>query len=220
MPTGTSGKSMLLLSGGIDSPVAGYLISKRGVIINAIYFHAPPFTSDRAKQKVIELANIVSKYSSTIYLHVINFTEIQTYIYDNCPHDELAIIMRRIMMKIAEKLAYKNKCLSLTTGESIGQVASQTHESLYCTNHDITLPIFRPLISFDKEEIIKIAKKIGTYDTSILPFEDCCTIFVSNHPVTKPKFDKILNSERNLTNIETMIEKSIKDEEIIKCYNN
>ena len=217
MPTGVSNKSMLLLSGGIDSPVAGYLISKRGVIIDAVYFHAPPFTSERAKQKVIDLAKIISTYSTNINLHIINFTEIQTYIYDNCPHDELTIIMRRIMMNIAEILAKKNKCLSLITGESIGQVASQTHESLYCTNNATTIPVFRPLISFDKEDIISISKKIGTYDISILPYEDCCTIFVSNHPVTKPKLDKILQSEKKLVNIDEMINNCIQNEEIIKC---
>lgn len=217
MPIGTSGKAMLLLSGGIDSPVAGYMISKRGVRLEAVYFHAPPFTSDRAKQKVIDLANIVSKYSSTIKLHIINFTDIQTYIYETCPHDELTIIMRRIMMNIAERIAKYDNCQALITGESIGQVASQTMESLYCTNAICNLPVFRPLISFDKEEIITIAKKINTYDTSILPYEDCCTIFVAKHPVTKPKLDKIIKSESKLIDIEEKIMKAINDKEIIFC---
>lgn len=217
MPIGTSGKAMLLLSGGIDSPVAGYMISKRGVKLEAVYFHAPPFTSDRAKQKVIDLANIVSKYSSTIKLHIINFTDIQTYIYETCPHDELTIIMRRIMMNIAERIAKYDNCQALITGESIGQVASQTMESLYCTNAICNLPVFRPLISFDKEEIISIAKRINTYDTSILPYEDCCTIFVAKHPVTKPKLDKIIKSESKLIDIEEKIMKAINDKEIIFC---
>lgn len=217
MPIGTSGKAMLLLSGGIDSPVAGYMISKRGVKLEAIYFHAPPFTSDRAKQKVIDLAKIVSKYSSNIKLHIINFTDIQTYIYETCPHDELTIIMRRIMMNIAERIANTDNCKALITGESIGQVASQTMESLFCTNEICNLPVFRPLISFDKEEIITIAKKINTYDTSILPYEDCCTIFVAKHPVTKPKLDKILKSESKLIDIEDKINKAINEKEIIYC---
>ena len=217
MPIGTSGKAMLLLSGGIDSPVAGYMISKRGVRLEAVYFHAPPFTSDRAKQKVIDLANIVSKYSSTIKLHIINFTDIQTYIYETCPHDELTIIMRRIMMNIAERIAKYDNCQALITGESIGQVASQTMESLYCTNAICNLPVFRPLISFDKEEIITIAKKINTYDTSILPYEDCCTIFVAKHPLTKPKLDKIIKSESKLIDIEEKIIKAINEKEIIFC---
>lgn len=217
MPIGTSGKAMLLLSGGINSPVAGYMISKRGVRLEAVSFNAPPFTSDRAKQKVIDLANIVSKYSSTIKLHIINFTDIQTYIYETCPHDELTIIMRRIMMNIAERIAKNDNCQALITGKSIGQVASQTMESLYCTNAICNLPVFRPLISFDKEEIITIAKKINTYDTSILPYEDCCTIFVAKHPVTKPKLDKIIKSESKLIDIEEKILKAINEKEIIFC---
>lgn len=215
MPIGTSGKAMLLLSGGIDSPVAGYMISKRGVKLEAIYFHAPPFTSDRAKQKVIDLAKIVSSYSSTIKLHIIKFTDIQTYIYETCPHDEITIIMRRYMMNIAERIASQDNCKALITGESIGQVASQTMESLFCTNEICNLPVFRPLISFDKEEIIRLAKKINTYDTSILPYEDCCTIFVSKHPVTKPKLEKIKKSESKLIEIEEKIIKAINEREII-----
>ena len=178
MPTGTAGKAMLLLSGGIDSPVAGYMIAKRGVSLEATYFHAPPYTSERAKLKVVELAKLVARYSGPITLNVVNFTDIQLAIYEKCPHDELTIIMRRYMMKIAEKLAKDSGCLGLITGESIGQVASQTMHSLYCTNEVCTLPVFRPVIGFDKQDIIDISEKIGTYETSILPFEDCCFLQV------------------------------------------
>ena len=197
MPVGSNGKAMLLLSGGIDSPVAGYMIAKRGVKIDAVYFHAPPYTSDRAKQKVVDLARQVSRYSGPIYLHPINFTDIQLYIYEKCPHEELTIIMRRYMMKIAETIAKENECLGLITGESIGQVASQTVQSLAVTNEVCTLPVFRPLIGFDKMEIVDISEKIGTYETSILPYEDCCTIFVAKHPVTKPNLNIIKRHEEN-----------------------
>ena len=186
MPVGTNGKAMLLLSGGIDSPVAGYMISKRGVGLEATYFHAPPYTSERAKQKVVDLAKIVSRYAGPIRLHVVNFTDIQLYIYDQCPHDELTIIMRRYMMRIAEHFARKDGCLGLITGESIGQVASQTMQSLAATNDVCTLPVYRPVIGYDKQEIVNISEKIGTFETSIQPFEDCCTIFVAKHPVTNP----------------------------------
>ena len=198
MPVGTNGKATLLLSGGIDSPVAGYMIAKRGVIIDAAYFHAPPYTSDRAKQKVVDLAKLVADYSGPINLHVVNFTDIQLYIYEQCPHDELTIIMRRYMMKIAEYFALKEDSLGLITGESIGQVASQTMQSLAVTNEVCTLPVLRPLVGMDKQEIINISEKIGTYETSILPFEDCCTIFVAKHPVTKPNLKQIKKSELKL----------------------
>lgn len=198
MPVGTNGKATLLLSGGIDSPVAGYMIAKRGVIIDAVYFHAPPYTSDRAKQKVVDLAKLVADYSGPINLHVVNFTDIQLYIYEQCPHDELTIIMRRYMMKIAEHFALKEDSLGLITGESIGQVASQTMQSLAVTNEVCTLPVLRPLVGMDKQEIINISEKIGTYETSILPFEDCCTIFVAKHPVTKPNLKQIKKSELKL----------------------
>ena len=199
MPVGTNGKAMLLLSGGIDSPVAGYMISKRGVGLEATYFHAPPYTSERAKQKVVDLAKIVSRYAGPIRLHVVNFTDIQLYIYDQCPHDELTIIMRRYMMRIAEHFARKDGCLGLITGESIGQVASQTMQSLAATNAVCTLPVYRPLVGFDKREIVEISERIGTYEVSIQPFEDCCTIFVAKHPVTKPNLERIEKSELNLT---------------------
>ena len=198
MPVGTNGKAMLLLSGGIDSPVAGYMIAKRGVQLEATYFHAPPYTSERAKQKVVDLARLVSKYSGPIKLNVVNFTDIQLYIYEKCPHEELTIIMRRYMMKIAEHFAKESGCLGLITGESIGQVASQTMQSLAATNDVCTIPVYRPLIGFDKQEIIEISEKINTFETSILPFEDCCTIFVAKHPVTKPNIGIIRRSEENL----------------------
>lgn len=210
MPVGTNGKAMLLLSGGIDSPVAGYMIAKRGVKIDATYFHAPPYTSERAKQKVVDLAKLVARYSGPITLNVVDFTEIQLYIYDQCPHDELTIIMRRYMMKIAEELANRSDCQGLITGESIGQVASQTIKSLYCTNEVCTMPVFRPVIGFDKQEIVDLSEKIGTYETSIQPFEDCCTIFVAKHPVTKPNLNVIKKSELKLAEkIDDMVRKAI-----------
>ena len=216
MPIGTNGKAMLLLSGGIDSPVAGYMIAKRGVKIDAVYFHAPPYTSERAKQKVVDLAAIVSKYTGPIALHVINFTDIQMAIYEKCPHEELTIIMRRYMMRIAEHIAKENECLGLVTGESIGQVASQTMQSLAATNEVCTMPVFRPLIGFDKNEIIAISKKIDTFETSILPFEDCCTIFVAKHPVTKPNINIINRSETKLADvIDGLLEEAIKTDEVI-----
>lgn len=215
MPVGTNGKAMLLLSGGIDSPVAGYMISKRGVKIDAVYFHAPPYTSERAKQKVVDLARQVSRYSGPIYLHVVNFTDIQLAIYEKCPHEELTIIMRRYMMKIAEKIARDTECLGLITGESIGQVASQTMHSLYATNEACTMPVYRPCIGLDKQEIVEISEKIGTYETSIQPYEDCCTIFVAKHPVTKPNLDYIKLHERNLEGtIEELVEKALSTKEL------
>lgn len=210
MPIGTAGKAMLLLSGGIDSPVAGYMIAKRGVQIEATYFHAPPYTSDRAKQKVVDLAKLVSRYSGPMVLNVVNFTDIQLAIYEKCPHDELTIIMRRYMMRIAEELGKKSGCLGLITGESIGQVASQTMQSLYCTNEVCEMPVFRPVIGFDKQEIIDLSEKIGTYETSIQPYEDCCTIFVAKHPVTKPNLNIIKNDEKHLDDcIEEMLKTAI-----------
>lgn len=217
MPVGTNGKAMLLLSGGIDSPVAGYMISKRGVGLEATYFHAPPYTSERAKQKVVELAKKVAEYSGPIKLHVVNFTDIQLYIYDQCPHDELTIIMRRYMMRIAEHFAKDHGCLGLITGESIGQVASQTMQSLAATNDVCTLPVYRPLIGFDKQEIVDVAERIDTYETSIQPFEDCCTIFVAKHPVTKPNIDVIRRSEEKLAEkIDDLVEKAIGTAEVIE----
>lgn len=216
MPLGTAGKAMLLLSGGIDSPVAGYMISKRGVTIEATYFHAPPYTSERAKQKVIALAKKVAAYTGPIKLNIVNFTDIQLYIYEKCPHEELTIIMRRYMMKIAEHFAKQTKCLGLITGESIGQVASQTMQSLAATNEACTMPVYRPLIAMDKQDIVTIAEKIDTYETSILPYEDCCTIFVAKHPVTKPNVEFIKKSELKLAEkIDELMETAINTTEVI-----
>ena len=217
MPVGTNGSAMLLLSGGIDSPVAGYMISKRGVELEATYFHAPPYTSERAKQKVVDLAKIVARYSGPIKLHVVNFTDIQLYIYDQCPHDELTIIMRRYMMRIAEHFAKADGCLGMITGESIGQVASQTMHSLAATNDVCTLPVYRPVIGFDKQEIVDISEKIDTYETSIQPYEDCCTIFVAKHPVTKPNIEVIRRSEEKLAEkIDAMVQEAIDTVEVIE----
>ncbi|MDE6993209.1 MAG: tRNA 4-thiouridine(8) synthase ThiI [Lachnospiraceae bacterium] len=216
MPVGTGGKAMLLLSGGIDSPVAGWMIAKRGVKIDAVYFHAPPYTSERAKQKVVDLAARVAAYTGPIYLHVINFTDIQLYIYDKCPHDELTIIMRRYMMRIAERIAKDTECLGLITGESIGQVASQTMHSLMATNEVCELPVYRPLIGFDKMEIVDISEKIDTYETSIQPYEDCCTIFVAKHPVTKPNLNIIRRHEHNLDEkIDELVQTALDKKEVI-----
>jgi thiamine biosynthesis protein ThiI len=216
MPSGTGGKAMLLLSGGIDSPVAGYMIAKRGVKIDAVYFDAPPYTSQRAKQKVIDLAKIVSVYTGPIYLHVIHFTDIQLAIYDKCPHEELTIIMRRYMMRLAERIAEETGCLGLITGESIGQVASQTLASMAATDEVCHMPCYRPLIGFDKQEIVEVAEKINTYETSILPYEDCCTIFVAKHPVTKPSRKVIRRHEQYLTGtIEELVEKALTSKETI-----
>lgn len=218
MPVGTNGKAMLLLSGGIDSPVAGWMIAKRGVTLDATYFHAPPYTSERAKQKVIDLARQVARYAGPIRLHIVNFTDIQLYIYEQCPHDELTIIMRRYMMRIAEHFARENACMGLITGESIGQVASQTMQSLLCTNAVCQLPVYRPLIGFDKQDIVSIAEKIDTYETSILPYEDCCTIFVARHPVTKPRLEIIERSELKLAErIEDLYRQAIETTETIIC---
>ncbi len=219
MPTGTGGRAMVLLSGGIDSPVAAHMIAKRGALIDAVYFHAPPYTSERAKQKVVDLAKIVAGYCGAIRLHIVNFTDIQLAIYEKCPHDELTIIMRRYMMRIAEVFARRDKDLGLVTGESIGQVASQTMQSLICTNEVCSLPVYRPLIGFDKQEIIDRALEIGTYDTSILPFEDCCTIFVAKHPVTKPDPKRIAQSETKLEDvIGELFERAIEETETVVVY--
>ncbi len=218
MPVGTNGRAMLLLSGGIDSPVAGWMVAKRGVTIDATYFHAPPYTSERAKQKVVDLAKKVAKYAGPINLHVVNFTDIQLYIYEQCPHDELTIIMRRYMMKIAEHFAKQDGDLGLVTGESIGQVASQTMQSLLCTNAVCELPVYRPLIGFDKQDIVDISNKIDTYETSVLPYEDCCTIFVAKHPVTKPRLDLIEKSELKLAEkIDELMQTAIETTEDILC---
>lgn len=215
MPVGTAGRAALLLSGGIDSPVAGWMISKRGVVLDAVHFHSHPYTSDRAKEKVIELAKIMTQYTGPIRLHIVPFTDIQLDIIDKCPKNYLTIIMRRLMMRIAEKIARESGAMALITGESIGQVASQTMESLVVTDNAVDMPVFRPCIGMDKEEIVTISKKIDTYETSILPYEDCCTIFVPKHPKTKPSISEIQEAEKLLTDPEGMMKKAIQDREII-----
>ncbi|MGN0367487.1 MAG: tRNA uracil 4-sulfurtransferase ThiI [Wujia sp.] len=219
LPVGTNGKGMVLLSGGIDSPVAAYMIAKRGVELEAVYFHAPPFTSEQAKTKVIDLAKLVANYAGVIKLHVVHFTDVQLAIYDNCPHDELTIIMKRIMYQMAQDLGMKEDCQCIITGESIGQVSSQTTQSLLVIDQAIDkLPVFRPCIGMDKQEIIDISEKIGTYETSILPYEDCCTTFVAPHPVTKPKLEQILESEKALVGkIEEKYQRALEEVEVIYC---
>ncbi len=198
MPLGSSGKAMLLLSGGIDSPVAGYRVASRGVCLEAVHYHSFPYTSERAKEKVLTLAKLLAQYTGPIRLHIVHFTEIQMAIYEKCPEEQLTILMRRYMMKIAERVALENQCQAIVTGESIGQVASQTIASLHVTNSAVELPVFRPLIGMDKDEIIERARTIGTFETSILPYEDCCTVFVPKHPVTRPNLHKIELSEKLL----------------------
>ncbi len=219
MPVGTAGRATLLLSGGIDSPVAGWMISKRGVVLDAVHFHSHPYTSDRAKEKVIELAKIISVYTGDIRLHIVPFTDIQLDIIDKCPKNYLTIIMRRLMMRIAERIAVSRNSKALITGESIGQVASQTMESLAVTDNAVNMPVFRPCIGMDKEEIVTISKKIDTYETSILPYEDCCTIFVPKHPKTKPVLAEIEEAEKLLTDPEGMIQKAIEDTEVVLISN-
>lgn len=215
MPIGTAGRATLLLSGGIDSPVAGWMIAKRGVRLEAVHFHSHPYTSDRAKEKVIDLARLMSAYTGEIRLHVVPFTEIQLDIIEKCPKNYLTIIMRRLMMRIAEKISVQNNSSALITGESIGQVASQTMESLVVTDNAVNMPVFRPCIGMDKEEIVTISKKLDTYETSILPFEDCCTIFVPKHPKTKPNVSEIEEAEKLLTDPEGMMDKAIEESELI-----
>ena len=213
-PVGTLGKGLLMLSGGIDSPVAGFLGMKRGVKIEAIYFESPPHTSEEAKNKVLSLANILSQYGTTIKVHVINFTKIQEEIYKNIPHDYLVTIMRRMMYRIAEKIAYHNNAKIIINGESIGQVASQTLSSMAVINEVVKIPVIRPVACLDKLEIISLAKQIGTYETSILPYEDCCTIFVPEHPVINPELTKCLEYEKRIP-YEELIKEAIKNETIL-----
>ena len=198
MPVGANGKAMLLLSGGIDSPVAGYMVAKRGVLIDAVYFHAPPYTSERAKQKVIALMEKMAEYCGRMKLFVVPFTEIQEQIRDRCPEELFTIIMRRFMMRIADQLARKQDCGALITGESVGQVASQTVKAIACTDIVTDLPVFRPVIGMDKREIIAIANEIDTFETSILPYEDCCTVFTPKHPRTRPRLDLVEAAEQTL----------------------
>ncbi|MFW5649649.1 MAG: tRNA uracil 4-sulfurtransferase ThiI [Candidatus Alkaliphilus sp. MAG34] len=213
LPLGTNGKALLLLSGGIDSPVAGWLVAKRGVEIEAMHFHSFPFTSDRSREKVNDLARILSIYCGKIKLYFINLLPIQKEINEKCPKGEMTILSRRFMMKIAERVGRENNCDALITGESIGQVASQTIKGLYVTNESVEMPIFRPLIAMDKVDIVNLAKEIGTYETSILPFEDCCTVFLPKHPVTQPRLHRILESEERL-DVEGLINEVINSMEV------
>ncbi len=212
MPTGTAGRACLLISGGIDSPVAGYMLARRGLELSAVHFYSYPYTSERARDKVIKLASLLSRYAGTIRLHLVPFTEIQLAIYEKCPSKETTLVMRRLMMQIAQKLAEKDGARALVTGEALGQVASQTLESLCVTDDAVGMPVFRPLIGFDKEDIVNIAKKIGTFETSILPYEDCCTVFVPQHPATRPKVAEVRASEAAV-DFSGMIEKAIAETE-------
>lgn len=214
MPAGSNGKGMLLLSGGIDSPVAGYMMARRGLAISAVHYHSYPFTNERAEQKVKDLAEILSRYLGPIRIYSVNILEIQKEINKNCPAGEMTILSRRFMMKIAEKLARRNNIGCLITGENLGQVASQTLEGLTVTNSSVDLPVFRPLIGFDKLDIIEKAEYIETYETSILPFEDCCTVFLPKKPVIKPRLRDIEKSEENL-NVEELIDRAINNMEVI-----
>ncbi len=208
MPVGTGGKGMVLLSGGIDSPVACYMMAKRGMSLRAVHFHSFPYTSIQARDKVLELARIVTKYTQSMTVDVVSFTEIQTSIHDNCPEELLITIMRRFMMRIAEQLAIKHGCHATVTGESLGQVASQTIQSIASTNSVAKLPVLRPLIAFDKDEIIEISKRVNTFETSILPHEDCCTIFLPKSPATKPKISVVERWERKL-DIDTLVANAV-----------
>ena len=214
MPVGTNGHAMLLISGGIDSPVAGHMIAKRGVKISAVHFYSYPYTSERAREKVVDLTRILASYAGEVGLYLVPFTEIQLAIYEKCPKSETTVLMRRLMMKISERIALSCGAQALVTGESIGQVASQTIESLTATNDSVDLPVFRPLIGFDKEEIVTRAKAMGSFDTSILPFEDCCTVFVPQHPVTRPKLEDIRQSEARV-DFSQMIETAIANTEFL-----
>lgn len=215
LPYGMNGSTMLMLSGGIDSPVAGYMMARRGVELHAVYYHSHPYTSERAKDKVKQLTNILKEYTGKLTLYVVPFTEIQMQIIEKCREDELTIIMRRFMMRLACALAEKYNINSVTTGESIGQVASQTMEGLVVSDDVSDRPVFRPLVAMDKIDIMDVSRKIATYETSILPYEDCCTIFVPKHPKTKPRLIEIIKSE-SVLDIDSLVEKAISEMEIYK----
>lgn len=215
MPVGTAGVGTVMLSGGIDSPVAAYQMAKRGMSLLGVHFHSFPYTSEMAKQKVVDLAGIIGRYAGKFNLHVVPFTEIQQAIHEHCPAEYMITIMRRFMMRIAERIGKQNGSGAIITGESLAQVASQTVESITCTGSVATVPVFRPLIGFDKSDIIEIARRIGTYDTSILPYEDCCTVFLPEHPVIKPKLELIEKAESAL-DVEALIEKAMSNVEIIE----
>ncbi len=214
LPLGTNGRGMVLLSGGIDSPVAAFMMAKRGMSIEAVHFHSYPYTSERAKEKVCDLARIVAGYCGRFKMHVVNLLPIQEEIVKKCPEDETTILVRRFMMRIAERIANDTECNMLITGENLGQVASQTAEALVVTDQSVNIPVMRPLIALDKVDIMEIAKEIDTYETSIQPYEDCCTVFLPKHPVTKPKLHRILESEGRL-DVEKLIDEVLKNEEII-----
>lgn len=211
MPLGTNGKALLLLSGGIDSPVAGYMMAKRGVKIDAVHFESFPYTSERAKEKVLELAKIVTRYSGSMLVHVVSLTHIQEELVKNCDEEYFTLLLRRYMMTIAQRIAEKNDCGALITGESVGQVASQTMQALAVTDNAVTMPVFRPCIGMDKEEIVQISRKIDTFETSIQPYEDCCTVFTPRHPKTKPELSKVLEQERKL-DFEALVAEALEGE--------
>lgn len=214
LPTGVGGRSMVLLSGGIDSPVAAYMIAKRGVEIECVHFFSYPYTSELAKNKVLELARLVTRYSGRMTVNIVSFTEIQEAIRDNCPEEYFTLIMRRFMMEISMRIGKQHGCGSLVTGENLGQVASQTMEAMTVTGAVVDIPVFMPLIGMDKEEIVTIARKIGTFETSVLPYEDCCTVFTPKHPKTKPTVGQLLNAEKNLDR-EALILKALENTEKI-----
>ena len=214
LPLGTNGKGLVLFSGGIDSPVAAWMMAKRGMVVEAMHFHSYPYTSDRAKEKVERLCGIVASYGGRIRMHIVNLLHVQEEIVKNCPEEETTILVRRFMMRIAEKIAVKNKCMMLITGENLGQVASQTAEALVVTDATVSMPVMRPLIGMDKIEIMDRAKEIGTYETSIEPYEDCCTVFLPKHPTTKPKLERIEESESKL-DVEKLVEAAVESEETV-----
>ncbi len=217
MPVGTNGKGLLLLSGGIDSPVAGYMMAKRGVKIDAVHFESFPYTSERAKEKVLELARLVTKYSGSMLVHVVSLTKVQEELAKNCDEEYFTLLLRRYMMAIAEKIAEKNDCLALITGESVGQVASQTMQAIAVTNATVSMPVFRPCIGMDKEEIVQISRKIDTFETSIQPYEDCCTVFTPRHPKTKPELAKVLEQERKL-DFDALVAEAVETKEEIYIH--
>jgi len=217
LPLGTNGKGLVLLSGGIDSPVAAWMMAKRGMLIEAMHFHSYPYTSERAKEKVEDLAKIIAGYTGNFRMHSINLLPIQEAIVEHCPEEETTILVRRFMMRIAEKVAVERNCMMLITGENLGQVASQTAEALVVTDAVVKMPVMRPLIAMDKVDIMDKAREIGTYETSIKPYEDCCTVFLPKHPATKPRLERILESESKL-DVEGLIEKVMQTKETINIY--
>ena len=214
LPLGTNGKGLILMSGGIDSPVAAFMMAKRGMSIEAVHFHSYPYTSQRAQKKVEDLVRVLAGYMGTVRMHVINLLPIQEQIVQNCPEDETTLLVRRFMMRIAEQIALKNGDMMLITGEDLGQVASQTAEALVVTDSVVTIPVMRPLIAMDKVDIMDKAREIGTYDISIQPYEDCCTVFLPKHPVTKPKLDRIEKSESAL-DVKALVDAAVESEEVI-----